>query len=635
MLTKEEQQRLNELEQKYANVKLEDMFIQDFPINGLSPQENKRLQELESKYQGIDIEQELQKPEIRQYEEATLGPMLRAQYSIEPLESNRLALLKRELGEENVIEQNGEIFVNQDGKFYPVNAPGVSMADIADIAGATPEMVGAGAGAALGFGAGSVPGAIIGGAVGSAARQGLSALLGTPQEAGLKERALEAGISAATGGIGAGIGKGIAKASAKLIPDSQIDSAFKKSARKINLKLTKSQQLGKEVADLEKAAAEVPLFGRKFRKQLDAQIKEVKDNLTKQFGDFTDVDFDRIGTGNIIKEKAKLINENIKKQAANLFDEVAQKGTDITVNAESLKRSLANNLKEINILDEKGFAKAYNVKSNLTRDQFNKVQQVATDLIDFINETASDNNGLIDASMVNTLRKNIDANIKEAGKMGLDDIALVKLREGFLNVTEDMLGNKSQKLRGDFLKARSLWKKYLDDKQLLEKEFKLIGKKELADEKVINDIFKSTKSIEQFRNLTDDKTLDDASIGYIKNILSEKLGKDKQVSATGALKAIRAKREILRKSLGPKQYNNLIDNLTVLEELGESINPSRTKILDLKTDLISGAKALGQLGFARGAAKTGEVLSKIKPKTATQLLYTPTKQTLNDILSGE
>jgi hypothetical protein len=152
--------------------------------------------------------------EIDQTTEADLGFINRAKYSIEPIQSNRKALLEEQYGQDNVMEKNGELFLKQDNKFVPLNKDGISFSDATDFLGATPEMVGSGvgivAGAIGGGGALSVPAAIglgaAGGAAGSMARQGFSGMLGNPQVATGKEIALETGLSGLFGGAGAGVG---------------------------------------------------------------------------------------------------------------------------------------------------------------------------------------------------------------------------------------------------------------------------------------------------------------------------------------------------------------------------------------------------------------------------------------------
>lgn len=177
----------------------------------------------EEEFELAQIEQELstrgsQEASVNPNREADLGFVNRSRYAIEPLESNRKALLIQEFGEENVKQDaDGNMYINQNGQFRPVNKEGLSFADVADFAGATPEMAGGVVGTVAGGVGASVPGAIAlgaaGGALGSAVRQGASALLGTPQVANVGERIAETGLSAGIGGLFGGAGKGIQMAS--------------------------------------------------------------------------------------------------------------------------------------------------------------------------------------------------------------------------------------------------------------------------------------------------------------------------------------------------------------------------------------------------------------------------------------
>lgn len=155
--------------------------------------------------------------------EAELGPMLRGQYAIEPIESNRNALLVQEFGRDRVKKLPGgdTIVLQSTGNKYewrPVNKPGFSTADVADIAGSLPEMIGTAVGGLAGAptGVGAIATGAAGGAVGSAARQFLSSQLGTPQIAEPMERVSHAGLSAVFGGAVPLAGMGI-KAAAPTI----------------------------------------------------------------------------------------------------------------------------------------------------------------------------------------------------------------------------------------------------------------------------------------------------------------------------------------------------------------------------------------------------------------------------------
>jgi hypothetical protein len=154
--------------------------------------------------------------QINPEREASLGFVNRAKYALEPIRSNRKAILVEQFGEDNVMEDDkGEIFVREGRHFLPVNRDGISVADGADMLGALPEMAGGLVGAGLGLvagvptgGAASVPLAVGLGAAGAGAgsmiRQGLSAAIGNPQVAELGERAMETGLSAGIGGVASG-----------------------------------------------------------------------------------------------------------------------------------------------------------------------------------------------------------------------------------------------------------------------------------------------------------------------------------------------------------------------------------------------------------------------------------------------
>ena len=212
-LTPQEQSELNLIESELMSRGGQSRA----PTGGLTPQEQAELLQIEN-----ELTSRQAAPKIDTDTEASLGFVNRARFAIEPLQSNRIALLQQEYGQENVMQDaQGNPFVNINGTFQPANVEGFSAADVADFAGAIPEGVGSLIGGAAGFvgggGVGSIPAAIglgaAGGAVGSIARQGLSAALGTPQVATPIERVTETGLSGAFGAAGAGVGAGIKTAS--------------------------------------------------------------------------------------------------------------------------------------------------------------------------------------------------------------------------------------------------------------------------------------------------------------------------------------------------------------------------------------------------------------------------------------
>jgi hypothetical protein len=185
-------------------------------------------------------------PKVNPFREANLGIINRARYSIEPLQSNRKALLVQEYGQENVQEDDkGNLWLKQNNEIRPINREGLSMADVAEFAGALPELSGAAVGliggavaGAPAAGVGAIPAAIAGGAaggaLGSAARQALSAGLATPQVAGAGERASEVLLSGGIGGIAGGAGAAIKPALPAIKSGlSKAATVFKRGAEKV------------------------------------------------------------------------------------------------------------------------------------------------------------------------------------------------------------------------------------------------------------------------------------------------------------------------------------------------------------------------------------------------------------------
>ena len=149
MLTPEQELRFQELDAKFntQNVK---PSTNEFPVQninaprsqGLTPEQEARFQELDAKFNQPQVEEK-----INPYQEAELGIFNRGRYAIEPIQSNRIALLQQEFGPENVkLDQKNEPYIFQDNQWVPVNQAGISTADIADIAGTSPEIIGGGIG---------------------------------------------------------------------------------------------------------------------------------------------------------------------------------------------------------------------------------------------------------------------------------------------------------------------------------------------------------------------------------------------------------------------------------------------------------------------------------------------------------
>lgn len=193
-LSAQEEQELAAIEQE-----LQTRQSPQAPQSGLTQQEEFELAQIE---QELASRQKNPTQTVDPNTEADLGLINRSRYVIEPLESNRKALLVQQFGQENVMQDDkGNVYVRQGDQFRPVNMEGLSFADATEFAGATPEMAGTAVGSVFG---GGIPGAFAGGAAGSLVRQGASALLGTPQVATVGERITETGLSSLISGGTAG-----------------------------------------------------------------------------------------------------------------------------------------------------------------------------------------------------------------------------------------------------------------------------------------------------------------------------------------------------------------------------------------------------------------------------------------------
>lgn len=602
--------------------------------NDLSSLSDDQLRELASQKMGQQKQGDVfrEKPsDIDMSEEADLGTLKRLQYSIEPIQTNREAFLVQEFGQDNVKKTpEGDILIKQRGKFRPVNAPGFSIADVSDIAGSAPEAIGATAGTLLGMGAASVPGAIAGGALGGAARQGLSALLGTPQKADLSERVGEVALSGALSGGGAILGKYAKEGAKKLVkqfprifPEKIIGEGVEKFAdiaEEINIpKPTTGQLVGGRTLQKEKILSERPIFGSAIRKKVDEQVKTIKNNLRDIVGDFIDVESSYEKIGGSLRENAENLIETTRATASDLFDNITRQANDVLVPKNQVKSELLENLEKsgFRMFDKNSMPLDYSAKSGLTKKQFEKIQGVISDVLGGMDESGASTlreigEELLTANDMNTLRKTIDSNIKEFVAENVDDYALLKLRESFMDATEKMLGAKDKKLVSQFKEARALWDKQLDLKKSLKKSGRL-GFDKLSDEKILEKMFKDTKSLAEAEKIFDKKTIEDAAVGYLNNFFRKSLGGEEQIGAKRLLNIIDQKMPVLKRSLPKGSISKLKSNLEFLDRIGRPINPSRTAITQLMQ--------LDATGLAKGAIEYADyATTPIRQKLGGEIL---------------
>lgn len=627
MLTPEEQAELKALEQEEVQAQ---QLMQNSQANNLTPEEAAELQQLEAEEMRAQ-EIQSQKPEMNPYKEASLGVVNRSRYALEPLQSNREALLVEQYGKENVFKDpSGELYLKQDGEFRPVNVAGLSVADVADFIGAAPEALGASAGAVLGMGAASVPAAVVGGAAGSGIRQGLSVLAGTPQVAQPAERGIEMGLSGLFGGAGSLIGKGLkgvgkkaVKKLSDLFPENTISEEGKKLA-KVAAKEgipqpTVGQLAGGRTLEGEKLLMEKPLFGRKIRKQVGEQVEAIKKNVADVVGDFMDTESKAFDAGTHVKKVAGDIIEQTRKQASTLFDEVAEQGAKVEIPSQKVYGELLGNFKKFGLFSSKGSKIPYSPKSGLTKDQFKRLQGLFGDVLESI-KVSPDGKSIgtptVNANDLNTLRKTIDAYIREGQKAGYDDLVLKKMRDGFMDVTEKMLKSQDPKTAAKFKQARELWRNKIE----LEKLYTRGGQSSLekmTPENVAKTYMRNANSADELIKLVGKENAEQIGKTFLNDLFQERLGKEGQIGAAQAIKILESRKQALIKTIGKKQYNRLRSNLFALDKIGAPVNPSRTNITRLMTDV--SPKGILE-GVALQGFRTGRKVIKPVSKAATKAL---------------
>lgn len=400
---------------------------------------------------------------INNEEEASLGFGRRLQYSIEPIQSNRKALLEQDYGKDNVTEINGELYVKENGSFLPTNKKGLSVADGADLFGATPEIAGAAVGAFTGSVAGlptggtaSIPLAMgigaAGGAIGSGARQGFSAMLGTPQVASIGERAVETGLSAGISGLAAGAGtylkpiakkamtsvgeflKGLTREGAeeagetvsKSVASSQIngsgylkpvlneqtqESIMGEIADQSGRNVVKAEQ--QYLTDISKrqkiphgptyaqAAGGKPLIaeekvmsmkniGKKTRQVYDEQLSTIKNNLEDLTGRPITAQSTKLDTGLALKEASDEVVKFSKQAATEMYEYVEQEGKDAAINTHQLFKQFRKGANELKLLNSDGSPAQYSAKLGLEREEFDLLQSAFKDGMDALKVAKSE-----------------------------------------------------------------------------------------------------------------------------------------------------------------------------------------------------------------------------------------------------
>jgi hypothetical protein len=579
---------------------LNDKIIQ---MQGGQQQETPEETEERLTREALDEESLLSKPE------ASLGFSLRARYALEPLRSNRIALLQRELGPENVrISPNtGNIFVrDKTGQLRPVNEEGISAADIAEIAGALPEAGGAIIGAMSGAGLGSVPMAAVGGAAGSALRQGLSASLGTPQVAEAEERAKEIALSATIDGLTAGFGKLLkpsikkaAKSSAikkakdllkkdfskklgvkQVVGDLPSGHAIKlaKSAKELELpRLTRAQMQGGPARRAELILAELPVAGKETRKMLQSQKDTALRKLDRIIGEKIidrQTSIQSVNEGFINSSKEWV--SNLKNQYKELYDKI-----DSSFENTFLDNDAVKNFREL-IADQK----VLDLEGNIPSSDFHALSGLAEESFESFSKMAKSidtilKDGPVNIKVVNTLRKTIDSNIDKAlsSRDKFLGKRLVEFRTRFSKMVEQSIDNKD--VVSSFKKANEIFAERI---RILDKLDRIgidaLSKKPTDSIKMMDNIFKSVERANEFKDLFGERAFRKAGEAQFLEVMT-KLNSTK-LSPARTISALKNKStfEPLRRAIGDKKINDVIKLMELMTEFSKIPNPPQTALVE-------------------------------------------------------
>jgi hypothetical protein len=588
--------------------------------------------------------------------EASLGVINRSRYAIEPLQSNRKALLVQEFGEDNVMEDGkGDLFVKQNNQFLPLNKEGASIADAADFLGATPEMAGGAVGALVGSPTG--PGAVVSGAAGGAAgsliRQAVSTALGTPQVASAGERAVETGISGTMGGLMSGVahvakpyiqeakqgitqfiknlGKNAADTATETSSKTVANTAMKMGG-KMDAVYENADDIAKQIephgereavkenmAELEKIAArenlpkptiaqaaqgkaiiaenkilDMPLVGGKVRKQADQQAKLVKKNLESITGRPIDFDNDIHVVGQAVRENAETAVAARKKIARELYDAVDNEGARAQISKKTLLNKYRDEAAKHGLIDPEGNPLPYHGAADMTEETFNKLQKMVVQGLDVLKKTPSTK---IPFASANGLVKNLKAQASESKVSNPDAHRRVL---GFIQELNDslegILNREAPKLGEKFRAANANWRTYKTQREALEK---LIGGK--GDEHIVKSIMNTTAKIEPLKEIIGEDKVKEIGKSYVSDILW-KLNKSGIARADTAKEAIRNSKAQIVATMGEGDYHRLMDNLTYLNSTGRPLTISRESLYNLLDNRGAGFK--GYLLQLAGAANT-------------------------------
>jgi hypothetical protein len=598
--------------------------------------------------------------------EASLGFANRARYAIEPIQSNRKALLEQEYGPDNVMEDKaGELFIKQNGAFLPVNKEGFSAADIADFAGATPEMIGGAvgtvAGAVGGAGAASIPGAIaiggLGGAVGSAARQAISGAIGTPQVAGIGERFAETGLSGAFGAGGTALGLGAKAVLSKAKPGiTQVIKNIKGEDVIESVGETASKSVANTTMDAtgylkpiynEQTAETImgEVVDQSGRNAVQSEMANLK-AIAKRQG-IPDPTYAQAAQGKALIAETKVMDTPLI--GGKVRDTVDKQLKTIKKNIEDISGSFIDvdsNAYEVGLHAKKLSETGLELQKKMATELYDQVEEVGADAM--IGKKHFFNKYRDEAAKLGLIKYDLSPEVY-AAETGLTRTEFKALQDAFMdgmsalgntqsdkvpfravNALRKTMNGTVEELREKNPNAARLLNKFADElnataERVLNREQPKLGevfkeanrnyaifkKKEgfakklfkegVGEEKITKLMMSDTAKVKEMKELIGDDGVREIAKSHVRDILSN-LGKSGIGRADTALTKIKEKGAQIRLAIGAKDYDNLIDNLHFLNRTGQPLNVARASLYNLFDNRGPGIKQIA-LNVA-SAAKT-------------------------------
>lgn len=582
--------------------------------------------------------------------EAELGAKTRIQFALEPNESNRRALLADTFGAENLLEdKSGDLYLIQEGMVRPINTAGLSQADLAEFAGALPEMGGTGIGAGIAGPAGAAGGA----AIGNLARMGLSEIMGTPQVAKGEEIAGNVALAGLLGGAAEGLTR-IAKNATKSLVEKLMPEATERSMRVISemdkvkvpkeqtalqklrgkpieymeLTPTTGQKYGGTTLSQEKILMSTPFWGRKIRKAVDEQSKVIYKGIKDEIGDFTGTKFIGPELGVKLKENTTSNISALKRTAGNLFQDFEQKGSMVNIDPISVRSSLLSKIDNLKLFNSKGKPLKYVYGATKLNDhEHESLQRVLTKVIKRLGDSKKPLNATSLNNMRIALDKSIDVFQSEFKDIKLPDAALLKVRSSFMDAVEGQLRKSNDFAATGFKIARDMWSEAMKKQNMARKlGLDITNMKRITpDEKVLDNIFSNSEKFKMAKELFGED-MESLALSHIEDTVRLLAKGGEEIPPTRVLNALLKKKPVLVKALGEKKMDTIENLLNVAVENNIPVNPSMTAITQMQANPIGSTKSAIQLLGIRKLIESGYEF----PKSGQRLLRLMTQKGFMD-----